>query len=120
MIHPDTTLVELGPPLCKGIVATRPIPKGTFTYVRDALDVTLTPAQWEALPELLREQSDTYDVAIIEGGRPGLTGDRRLEFGLTVAVPAGVDTGARLRLSGEGNSVLCTLPRRRSGHLAGR
>jgi N-methylhydantoinase A len=30
----------------------------------------------------------SFDVSIIAGGRPGLTGDRRLEFGLTVAVPA--------------------------------
>ncbi len=60
MIHPDTMLAEFGPPLGKGVIATRPIPRGTFTYVRDPLDITLTPQQWQALPELLREQSDTY------------------------------------------------------------
>lgn len=30
----------------------------------------------------------SFDVALIQGGRPGLTGDRGLEFGLRVAVPA--------------------------------
>lgn len=30
----------------------------------------------------------SFDVAVIQDGRPGLTADRRLEFGLTAAVPA--------------------------------
>ena len=49
-----------------------------------------------ALAELLRLPTvvtadmggTSFDVAIIEAGRPGLTGDRRLEFGLTVAMLA--------------------------------
>jgi hypothetical protein len=69
MIHPDTMLADFGPPLGKGVIATRPIARGTFTYIRDALDVTLSPQAWEALPELLREHSDTYAWCDESGSR---------------------------------------------------
>ena len=38
MLHPNTELRYLGPEIGSGVFATAPIPKGTITWVQDALD----------------------------------------------------------------------------------
>ena len=50
MIHPDTELRFVNPLIGYGVFATRPIPRGTITWVRDRLDQAFTPAQIEQLP----------------------------------------------------------------------
>lgn len=50
MIHPDTELRFVNPQIGYGVFATRLIPKGTITWVRDRLDQAFTPAAIEQLP----------------------------------------------------------------------
>jgi hypothetical protein len=50
VIHPDTELRFASPSIGYGLFATRLIPKGTITWVRDRLDQSLTPAAVALLP----------------------------------------------------------------------
>ena len=50
MIHPDTELRFVNRSIGYGVFATRLIPRGTITRVRDRLDQAFTPAQIEAFP----------------------------------------------------------------------
>jgi hypothetical protein len=52
VIHPDTDLRAVDPRVGMGVVATRRIPKGTITWVRDALDLTVTRPGLAELPAL--------------------------------------------------------------------
>jgi hypothetical protein len=60
MIHPDTELRFINPNLGYGVVATRLIPRGTITWVRDDLDQTLSPSQVERLAPFFRNIVTTY------------------------------------------------------------
>lgn len=60
MIHPDTELRFINSHIGYGVVATRLIPKGTITWVRDDLDQTLTPAQVERLGPAYQSVINTY------------------------------------------------------------
>ena len=55
MIHPHTELRFANPQIGHGVFATRFIPKGTITWVRDRLDQSFTPAAVEQLPSLYHE-----------------------------------------------------------------
>lgn len=50
MLHPDTELRLINETIGFGVVATRLIPRGTITWVRDRLDQTLSADQVKALP----------------------------------------------------------------------
>ena len=50
MIHCDTELRFVHPDIGYGVFATRLIPKGTITWVRDRLDQAFTPEAVEGLP----------------------------------------------------------------------
>lgn len=60
MIHPDTELRYINPTLGHGVFATRFIPKGTITWVRDDLDQTLSPSEFARLTPILRRLVDRY------------------------------------------------------------
>jgi hypothetical protein len=49
MIHPHTEIRFINEVIGHGVVATRPIPRGTITWVRDALDQVFTPEQVERM-----------------------------------------------------------------------
>jgi hypothetical protein len=55
MIHPDTELRLANPEIGHGVFATRLIPKGTITWVRDRLDQAFTPAAVEQLPAVYHD-----------------------------------------------------------------
>jgi hypothetical protein len=55
MIHPDTELRFVNRAIGYGVFATRLIPRGTITWVRDRLDQAFTPAQIEAFPAHYRD-----------------------------------------------------------------
>lgn len=55
MIHPATRLAFISPALGHGVFATAAIPRGTITWVRDALDQTIPRGRALALPAALRE-----------------------------------------------------------------
>ncbi|MDZ4183420.1 MAG: SET domain-containing protein, partial [Desulfuromonadales bacterium] len=50
MIHPDAVLTSISPAVGLGLVAIRPLPKGTLIWVHDALDRILTPQAMASLP----------------------------------------------------------------------
>ena len=51
MMHPDTELKWVNGRVGHGVFATRDIPMGSMTWVRDKLDISLTLEQFEALEE---------------------------------------------------------------------
>lgn len=60
MIHPDTELRWISAEIGHGVRAPRRIPRGTLTWVRCALDRTLTRADVDALGPLYRPYVDRY------------------------------------------------------------
>ncbi len=60
MIHPHTELRYIGPEIGYGVVATKPIPKGTITWALDKLDREFTPMDVEAMDPIYQEILDTY------------------------------------------------------------
>ncbi|MEY2879988.1 MAG: hypothetical protein RLZZ15_2368 [Verrucomicrobiota bacterium] len=60
MIHPHTELRFIRPEIGWGVVATRPIPRGTITWALDPLDRCLTDAELAALPAFAQRQLETY------------------------------------------------------------
>jgi hypothetical protein len=46
MIHPNTELRYINDLVGYGVFATRSIPKGTIVYVKDSLEVVVTPAEY--------------------------------------------------------------------------
>src|SRR5690242_15577324 len=60
MVHPDTELRFVNPAIGWGVFATRPIPRGTLTWVLDKLDHCFTPAEFAQLPEYARLQLHKY------------------------------------------------------------
>ena len=60
MIHPDTSLKFLNPLIGSGIFATQFIPKGTLTYVKDSLEIDLSPNQYLLNNEVMRQIIDKY------------------------------------------------------------
>jgi uncharacterized protein len=67
MIHPHTELQYIDAQIGYGVVATRLIPRGTITWVSDALDQVFPPEQKPALPALLQDQLDTYSFRDSDG-----------------------------------------------------
>ena len=55
MIHVDTELRFVSPDIGYGVFATRVIPRGTITWVRDRLDQTLTAEAIERLPPVYHD-----------------------------------------------------------------
>ncbi len=60
MIHPHTELRFISKEIGYGVVATEFIPKGTVTWVLDALDRTFNAEDVDKLDEAYRELIDTY------------------------------------------------------------
>jgi hypothetical protein len=49
MIHPDTQLQKVNDKVGYGVFATQLIPKGTIIYVKDLLEIEVTPEQFAAM-----------------------------------------------------------------------
>jgi hypothetical protein len=60
MIHPDTILRQINDRIGLGVVVTRPIPRGTIVWLRDALDQVISPERAAALPEQVKFHLDLY------------------------------------------------------------
>ena len=67
MIHPDTELRFIGPHVGHGVVATRLIPRGTITWVRDDLDVAFAPVAIERLHPLYAQTLRKYTFVDARG-----------------------------------------------------
>ena len=60
MLHPDTKLQHINSKKGYGIIATRYIPKGTVTWVRDELDQVISPQRYHELGADYQELLETY------------------------------------------------------------
>lgn len=60
MIHPDSELRFVNDAIGYGLFATKRIPTGTFTWVRDDLDQIVDPAIQRTLPPMLARLLHTY------------------------------------------------------------
>jgi hypothetical protein len=67
VIHPDTERTHISDAIGVGVVATAAIPRGTLVWVRDRLDLVLTPAERAALPAAYRPVVDRYGYADPDG-----------------------------------------------------
>ncbi|WP_395788093.1 SET domain-containing protein [Aquimonas sp.] len=69
MIHPDTRLIRVDDTVGAGLVATRRIPRGTVTWVQDALDRAIPQAQIDALPAAYAPLVDRWTFSDGRGKR---------------------------------------------------
>ena len=67
MIHPHTELRFINDEIGYGIVALKPIPQGTITWVLDKLDRTFTPQQVRSMDPLYQQVLDKYTYRNSEG-----------------------------------------------------
>lgn len=67
MIHPDTELRFINEKIGYGIVALKPIPKGTITWALDKLDRKFTPQEVRGMDELYQQVLDKYTYRNSEG-----------------------------------------------------
>jgi hypothetical protein len=49
MIHPDTELCKVNDTIGYGVFATRDIPRGTIVYVKDPLEIEISPEHFDQL-----------------------------------------------------------------------
>lgn len=68
MIHPATELRHAGHGIGHGVFALEPIPRGTVTWVLDALDRVFPPAAKEAFPPIYQPLLDKYTYRDAAGG----------------------------------------------------
>ena len=67
MLRPDTGLRYIDSTIGYGVFATRFIPKGTITWVRDELDQTFSPERFARVSPHLHELLDRYSFVDKEG-----------------------------------------------------
>jgi len=60
MMHPDTQLQWISDEKGFGVVAIKPIPKGTITWVQDELDRVFQPEEPENFNSVAKEQLEKY------------------------------------------------------------
>lgn len=69
MIHPDTQLRYISDTIGYGVFATAFIPKGTIVYVKDSLEIELTPEAYLAQDEPMRAVTEKYSYIDERGVR---------------------------------------------------
>lgn len=69
MIHPNTELRFINPQIGYGVFATADIPEGTIVYVKDSLELTVSPTDYLILSEEMREVVERYSYIDDQGNR---------------------------------------------------
>ena len=69
MIHPNTELKFVSDEIGYGVFTTAPIKRGTIVYVKDSLEIELTPRQFNRLDEFHRSIADKYSYIDHRGVR---------------------------------------------------
>jgi hypothetical protein len=69
MIHPSTELRFVGPEIGYGVFATADIPKGTLVYVKDRLEIEVTPRQFDRFDAAHRAVVEKYSYMDERGVR---------------------------------------------------
>lgn len=60
MIHPDTELKYISKEKQIGVIATRPIPAGSITWIQDPLDREISASEFDSLEPVYRKLLDIY------------------------------------------------------------
>ncbi|UXP32264.1 SET domain-containing protein [Reichenbachiella agarivorans] len=69
MIHPKTELKYINDVVGYGVFATQMIPEGTIIYVKDSLEHVISPSDFLAHPQEMREVIDKYSYIDESGNR---------------------------------------------------
>ena len=69
MIHPDTELRFVNKTIGYGVYATTPLPKGTILYVKDNLEIEITPIKYSKLESKFQEIVEKYTYINEKGNR---------------------------------------------------
>jgi hypothetical protein len=69
MIHPQICVKYVNGRIGYGVYATSLIPKGTIVYVRDPLDVEISPEDFEAMDDCFRLMAERYSFIDEKGYR---------------------------------------------------
>ena len=69
MIHPSSRLVYIGEHIGYGVFASEFIPRGTMTYVKDEMEICLSPRTFSRLPQALQDQPEKYSYRDSRGTR---------------------------------------------------
>ena len=67
MIHPATELRFINDTIGYGVVALRPIPKGTITWALDKLDRIFTPEEASSMDDIYQQLLDKYTYRNAQG-----------------------------------------------------
>jgi hypothetical protein len=69
MVHPKSKLRWVNDFIGYGVFATDYIPKGTITYVRDELEISVSSERYDSLPQDLKDQVEKYSYRMADGTR---------------------------------------------------
>ena len=69
MIHPHTCIRYIDDVIGYGVFATQFLPKGTIVYVKDELEIELSPEHYQNLPLTFRQTVDKYSFIDEKGYR---------------------------------------------------
>ncbi len=69
MIHPHTELRFINKSKGRGVFATKPIPKGTLTYVKDDLEIVISPDDSRLTDPRYKDLIETYSFIDRDGSR---------------------------------------------------
>lgn len=69
MIHPNTELQFINETIGQGVFATAAIPKGTIVYVKDALDIEISPSAFNQLADDFKEIVEKFSYRDQDGVR---------------------------------------------------
>ncbi len=69
MIHPKTELKFISDQVGYGVFATTDIPKGTIIYIKDSLEIMVTPEAFQLHPQEMQETIDKYSYIDENGNR---------------------------------------------------
>lgn len=69
MIHPNTRVKYINDEIGYGVFATCFIPKGTIVYVKDSLELEITPKEYRHHSAAMQEQIEKYSYIDEKGNR---------------------------------------------------
>lgn len=69
MIHPYTELRFISPQMGYGVFATAPIPEGTIVYVKDSLEIVVSPAEYLRHTAEMQKVMEKYSYIDEHGNR---------------------------------------------------
>ena len=69
MIHPNTELKFINELVGYGVFATKDIPEGTITYVKDSLEITVSPTEFLLHSQEMQDAIEKYSYIDENGNR---------------------------------------------------